>query len=121
MYDKRFGMNFTASSALGSQLLKKIISNKKIPNTIININFPPVDKSEVKGTKFVELDSHKLSDNIEYESNSSNFRIGAMITKDHQIKGSDLYYLKKGYISVTPLALNVTDYSSLHKMREILE
>ena len=43
------------------------------------------------------------------------------ITKDHQIKGSDLYYLKKGYISVTPLALNVTDYSSLHKMREILE
>ena len=44
-----------------------------------------------------------------------------MITKDHQIKGSDLYYLKQGYISVTPLSLNVTDYSSLHKMREILE
>ena len=121
MYDRRFGMNFSASSKLGSELLMKIISNKKIPNTIININFPPVDQSEVKGTKFVELDSHKLSDNIEYESNSSNFRIGAMITKDHQIKGSDLYYLKKGYISVTPLALNVTDYSSLHKMREILE
>ena len=121
MYDKSFGMNFSASSNLGSELLMKIISNKKIPNTIININFPPVDQSEVKGTKFVELDSHKLSDNIEYESNSSNFRIGAMITKDHQIKGSDLYYLKKGYISVTPLALNVTDYSSLHKMREILE
>ena len=41
-----------------------------------------------------------------------------MITRDHQVKGSDLYYLKKGYISITPLALNVRDYKVLKQLRE---
>ena len=121
MYDKKFGMNFSASKELGASLLKNILSNKKNLNTVININFPPVDATKVNGIKFVELDSHKLSDNIENNSDGTNFRIGAMITKDHQVKGSDLYYLKKGFISVTPLSLNVTDYSSLNEMREIFE
>jgi len=121
MYDKKFGMNFSASKEMGSSLLKNILSNKKNLNTLININFPPVDKSKVNGIKFVELDSHKLSDNIENNNDGTNFRIGSMITKEHQVKGSDLYYLKKGFITVTPLSLNVTDYYSLNKMREIFE
>ena len=118
MYDKRFGMNFSASMSYGSSVLKKIIPKISKLNSVININFPPVDEVNVKGVKIVELDSHKLSDNIEYKKNSENFRIGAMITRDHQVKGSDLYYLKKGYISITPLALNVTDYKVLKQLRE---
>ena len=118
MYDKRFGMNFSASKSYGSSVLKKIIPKISKLNSVININFPPVDEVNVKGVKIVELDSHKLSDNIEYKKNSENFRIGAMITRDHQVKGSDLYYLKKGYISITPLALNVTDYKVLKQLRE---
>ncbi len=118
MYDKRFGMNFSASKSYGSSVLKKIIPKISKLNSVININFPPVDEVNVKGLKTVELDSHKLSDNIEYSENSENFRIGAMITRDHQVKGSDLYYLKKGYISITPLALNVTDYKVLKQLRE---
>ena len=95
MYDKRFGMNFSASKAYGSSVLKKIISKISKSNSVININFPPVDEVNVKGVKIVELDSHKLSDNIEYKKNSENFRIGAMITRDHQVKGVIYTILKR--------------------------
>ena len=121
MYNKKAGMNFSASEEYGSTILKQLISKNLPKDSVINVNFPSVDKNQVKGTKFVGLDSHKLSDKIEYNIGSSKFRIGSMITKEHQVEGSDLYYLKMGYISVTPLSLNVTDYKSLKKMCEIFE
>ena len=121
MYNKKAGMNFSASEEYGPIILKQLISKNLPKNSVINVNFPAVDKNQVKGTKFVALDSHKLSDNIEYNVGSSEFRIGPLITKEHQVEGSDLFYLKMGYISVTPLSLNVTDYKSLKKMCEIFE
>jgi len=120
MYNKKEGMNFSASEEYGPIVLEQLISKNLPKNSIINVNFPAVDKNQVKGTKFVALDTHKLSDNIE-NNGSSKFRIGSMITKEHQVEGSDLFYLKMGYISVTPLSLNVTDYKSLKKMREMFE
>ena len=121
MYNKKAGMSFSASEEYGPIILKQLISKNLPKNSVINVNFPAVDKNQVKGTKFVALDSHKLSDNIEYNVGSSEFRIGPLITKEHQVEGSDLFYLKMGYISVTPLSLNVTDYKSLKKMCEIFE
>ena len=120
MYNKKAGMNFSASEEYGPIILKQLISKSLPKNSVINVNFPAVDKNQVKGTKFVALDTHKLSDNIE-NNGSSKFRIGSMITKEHQVEGSDLFYLKMGYISVTPLSLNVTDYKSLKKMCEMFE
>ena len=121
MYKKELGMNFSASENHGVALIKKLIAKGWPDKTVININFPPVIESEVKGFQFVELDSHKLSDNIINNSNSSKFRIGAMITKEHQVKGSDLFVLKNGYISITPLSLNVTNLEILKSMRDIYE
>ena len=63
------------------------------------------------------MDSHKLKDDIHYETKKGNYRIGPMITKDHLKKNSDLYVLKKGFISITPLLLNITNIEILKKLK----
>ena len=121
MYNKELGIDFSSAKMFGTSIVKKLLLTGWPEAAVININFPPIPSNEVKGIKVAELDSHKLSDNIINGNNISSFRIGSMITKEHQKEGSDLYELKNGFITITPLNLNVTNYKSLKLMRENLE
>ena len=117
MYNKELGMNFSAAECYGEKIINLLINLGLSSDTVINVNFPPFNANEVKGYKFVELDSHKLKDDIHYETKKGNYRIGPMITKDHLKKNSDLYVLKKGFISITPLLLNITNIEILKKLK----
>ena len=64
------------------------------------------------------ITSKKIRD-CEYDDGSLDIYV--VDDLEDQVEGSDLFYLKMGYISVTPLSLNVTDYKSLKKMCEIFE
>ena len=117
MYNKELGMNFSASENFGEQIINLLIKQGLSKDTVINVNFPPFSANEVRGHKFVELDSHKLKDDIQCQSENGNYRIGPMITKNHLKENSDLYVLQNGYISITPLLLNITNRKLLKKLR----
>ena len=46
------------------------------------------------------------------------FKIGNMITKDHQKQFSDLYYLQEGFVTITPILLNLTNNQVLDNLRD---
>ena len=118
MYKKSFGMNFSASEHYGFKIIEKLILRGWPESTVININFPPVNYENVKGFIACDLDSHKLKDDIISFEKEMTFKIGNMITKDHQKQFSDLYYLQEGFVTITPILLNLTNNQVLDNLRD---
>ncbi len=78
----------------------------------LNINYPDIEKDTVQGVKYTCLGKRVYRD--AYKINSNNDKVmslqlvGSIVSGD--ISGSDVSELKNGYISITPLKIDCTDY-----------
>ena len=95
-----------------ARLLKHITSLPEFPvNTLLNINIPAIPASEVKGVKLTKLGRRVFSDSIAKMKDPWGRPIywigGGSVTWGSE-DGTDVSAVKEGYISVTPLHLDVT-------------
>lgn len=85
---------------------------------IWNVNFPDVNK-EIKGIKLASLGKHLYTDRYEKVEENSFKLVGELINHNDNLVDSDVELIKKGYITVTPILFNKTDYAKLIKFKEI--
>lgn len=92
--------------------------NKHTPrlDVFFNINYPNISFSEIKGVVYTFLSKRYYKDSyikkeITETSNYSMKLIGEIITDN--IHGSDSNAVVNGYISITPLTIDSTDYNIL--------
>ncbi|MCX7338091.1 MAG: 5'/3'-nucleotidase SurE [Alphaproteobacteria bacterium] len=101
-------------------ILKKLIAQKIPEHVLININFPDFIVPSVKGIKITSQGYRNMTDNlVQCTDPRGNFYywIGA---GDHRFceppvpppAGTDLAAVREGYISITPLSLNLTHKST---------
>src|SRR3546814_1682645 len=116
------GMPFDAAAAWGERVLKRLIGAPWSPRTLVNINFPALPADEVKGVKVVDqglrdygrLRIIKGTDPRGYDYYW--FGLGeAVSTPGHH---TDLEAVQDGFVSVTPLHLDMTHPASLELLRE---
>ncbi|MBR2498270.1 MAG: 5'/3'-nucleotidase SurE [Clostridia bacterium] len=104
--------------SLYADYVEKIIS-KLLPISSVgcvwNINFPDVDK-KILGVKFAPLGKHLYSDRYVKTLNGEYLLEGEIINNDENSKDCDVELIKMGYITVTPLLFNKTDYNKLSEL-----
>ncbi|MCP4137345.1 MAG: 5'/3'-nucleotidase SurE [bacterium] len=86
---------------------------------LFNINYPDLPKSEVKGVKYTTTGKRIYCDTYEKTITGSNEMV-LLLRGDLdavEINGSDITELTRGYISITPLTIDSTDYSYLNKKK----
>ncbi len=88
--------------------------------TIWNVNFPDVDKT-IKGIKITKLGNRTFDD--EYRQISADeFMLHStdviLEECDDVYTDCDLYWVRKGYITVTPLVYDRTDYTILDELKK---
>lgn len=91
------------------------------PKTFLNVNFPNIPSSEVKGTLVTNLGEHTYYDNIEISVDDGEKIVYLNKHADHtfeDIEGTDFWAVDKGYISITPITLDLTDYSNIQIFKE---
>ncbi|MBP9022496.1 MAG: 5'/3'-nucleotidase SurE [Spirochaetes bacterium] len=82
-------------------------------NFFFNINYPSIKKESIKGTKLTHLGKRKYVDRYDFvleNSKFSEYRLEGVVDSIHK-DGSDVTELSNGYISITPLHLDTTDYA----------
>lgn len=112
---------FAAAEAWGERVLRPLIDAGIAPRTLVNVNFPALAPDEVKGVRVVHQglrDYGRLqivtnTDPRGYEYHW--FGLGPM--RDDPSCDSDLEAVADGFISVTPLHLDLTHGPSLDKLR----
>ena len=102
-------------------ILKGIVCRGEMPpDTLFNVNLPALDPAEVKGVKVTALGRRQYSEAITRAKDPSGreyFWIGGGVPKWKGTPDSDFQAVADGYVSVTPLHLDLTNYRLLEEIR----
>ena len=111
-YEK--SIDYSASRLYGTTVIRHILDIGIPRRTVMNVNFPKTDPSEIKGMKAAHLDKHKLGDVIVSGDAPNHYRLGPLHSDPETGVGSDRAVLNDGWISLTPLKLDVTSHQMLN-------
>ncbi|MEZ5680391.1 MAG: 5'/3'-nucleotidase SurE [Erythrobacter sp.] len=116
---------FGAAIEWGAKVLAPLLTTPLPKRTLVNVNFPAIPAAEVKGIRAVRQGFHDYSRGTVVEGRDPRgfkyywFGLDSIEhTLDH---GTDLEAIDEGYISVTPLQLDLTHHASLGALAERYE
>ncbi len=111
------GINFDAASGWAARVLAKLAGMPLARRTVINVNFPALASDAVRGVRIVRQGFHDYARGSLIEGTDPRGRNyywfgldGIEHTADH---GTDLEAVKDGYIAITPLQLDLTNYPAM--------
>ncbi|MES2290472.1 MAG: 5'/3'-nucleotidase SurE [Pseudomonadota bacterium] len=115
---------FAAAEAWGARVLRPLINAAMPPRTLINVNFPALAPENVRGVKVVEQGFHdygrarivKGTDPRGYPY----YWFGLGATQHTPGHATDLEAITEGFVTVTPLHLDLTHYASMAVLDEAL-
>jgi len=103
------------------KLLEQITGAGRFPtDTLISVNLPAVSPSDVRGVRVTSLGTRRYSDSITRAKDPAGkdyFWIGGGVTSWSGGEDSDFRAVKDGFISITPLHLDLTNYQLLEEIR----
>jgi len=116
------GHGFAAAEAWAGQALAPLLDLQMAKRTVININFPALAAGEVKGVRVVRQGFHDYARGSLIEGTDPRGRPYYWFglhdiehTLDH---GTDLEAVNEGYVSITPLQLDLTHHASIGSLAE---
>ena len=102
-------------------ILEGILDRDGFPeDTLFNVNLPGVSPSEVRGIKITSLGRRRYADSIlraKDPMGKEYFWIGGGSVSWRGPEDSDFQAVEDGYVSVTPLHLDLTNYKLLEEIR----
>lgn len=105
--------------ALG-RILRGIFERPFPTDTLFNINLPPIHPTDVKGIRITSLGRRRFSDSLTRAKDPSGreyYWIGGGKMTWTGDSASDFRAVEEGYVSVTPLHLDLTNYKLLEEIR----
>ncbi len=103
-------------------LLERLLAHGSFPDhTLFNVNLPGVPADQVRGVKVTSLGRRQYADSITRAHDPSGreyFWIGGGVAAWSGGGDSDFQAVRDGYVSVTPLHLDLTNYRLLEEIRE---
>ena len=90
-------------------------------DTLFNVNLPPIDPAQVEGVRITSLGKRRYSDSLTKAVDPNGreyYWIGGGEVSWSGAEDSDFTAIREGYISVTPLHLDLTNYKLLEEIRE---
>ena len=104
-----------------SRLLGSILVRRDFPaHTLLSINLPAIPANEVKGVRVTSLGQRRYRDSLTRAKDPSGkeyFWIGGGSTNWTGPDEADFRAIDEGYISVTPLHLDITNYQLMAEFR----
>lgn len=113
---------FAAATAWGAKVLAPLIDAQMAKRTLINVNFPALAADAVKGIRVVRQGFHDYARGSLVEATDPRgrpyFWFGLDDVEHTLDHGTDLEAVADGYISVTPLHLDLTHHAAIGALAE---
>jgi len=113
MPDVRGRHDFNLSAGVVLKLALRILKKRLPPGLTLNINIPP---SPIKGARMTKLGEKRYDPEIVEKRdprNNTYYWIGSGKPTPIGDRASDVWSVEHGYLSVTPLHTDLTDYAAL--------
>ncbi len=117
-------MRHYASAVTAVETLVDKLQQQELPNdTLLNVNVPDLPWDEIKGFQSTRLGyRHKAEPVIKSQDprGAAIYWVGAAGSAADNGEGTDFYAVENGYVSVTPLQVDLTRYKQLSSLDEWL-
>ncbi len=116
--------NYENAAIFAKKLVEWIQTTPLPPNTLLNVNVPDMEKYEaIKGVAWTRQGKRIYTDSIDElvdPRGKKYYWIGGVPLKDvENDDDTDIGAVSKGFISITPIHLDLTDYRALDKFRSM--
>jgi 5'-nucleotidase len=116
-YAGRDAEHMDSYGPLLARLLPQLVDFGRFPpETLLNINLPPIDAGQVKGVEVTRLARRVYLDSLTRATDPNGreyFWIGGGEVEWSAPEGTDFFAVNRGYVSVTPLHLDLTNHALL--------
>lgn len=102
-------------------VVRRLVAQGWPSNTLMNVNFPDVPPSQVKGIHVTAQGRRKIGDNLVERLDPRGrpyYWIGPMRDEQRTRRGSDVKAVVDGYVSVTPVFFDLTSRRVLTRLRK---
>jgi 5'-nucleotidase len=109
------------AAQVAARLAAQVLERGLPSNTLLNLNVPALPPAEVRGVRITRLGQRVYRDVLVERVDPRGqpyYWIGGERPSGVAEDGTDVGALAQGYISVTPLTMDMTAYSLLDKLRE---
>ncbi|WP_431133929.1 5'/3'-nucleotidase SurE [Psychroserpens mesophilus] len=117
--DYKWSANFDACMTYVKTIAKNVLEHGLDSGTILNVNFPNLDKKEIKGIKICRQAKANWQEEFDKRTNPQGreyyWLTGKFVNLD-QGKDTDEWALANGYVSVVPVQYDLTAHHSIQQL-----
>ncbi len=112
-----YAQDYEGAAIATRKIAEKILKRKKYYKSVcLNINIP----RQYKGVKIVPLGLRQYDENIETvidKKGNFYYKLSGRYVSGGKNIGSDIYMVERGYISITPIQLDQTNFEQVKKLK----
>lgn len=114
-------IEFSAAALLASNLAQQLNAGLQLPiGTFLNVNLPNILATAIKGIRLTSQGRRRYEDRLEKRVDPRGrvyFWLGGNLLETDMPPETDGWAVKNGYVSITPIHMNLTDYTALHSLK----
>ena len=113
--------DYDVAAAVAWKLASMALAMHLPPNTLLNINIPPLQAGEIQGIRFTRQGRRIYQDSIQETFDPwgrKHYWIGGGTVLWSGGDDTDELAVRNGYISVTPIQLDLTNHSGLEYLEQ---
>ncbi len=103
-------------------VIRRLVAQPWPKNTLINVNFPDLPASEVRGITVARQGRHKIGDQLMERTDPRGrpyYWIGPLRETGDGAPGTDITEITRGRITVTPILLDLTSAPAVKALRKV--
>ncbi len=111
---------FETAAKFAARVARKVLRRRLPKDTLLNVNLPNVPPDEIRGVKITRQGKRIYGEAVVEKRDPRGrkyYWIGGDSFQRQDIPGSDLEAVEQNYISITPIHLDLTNYTSLRTLR----
>ena len=112
--------DYSVAATYAKKLAKLILKNGLPKNTLLNVNVPPVKAKKIKGVKITRQSKAAIIERFEKRIDPRQHIYYWLTGEVIKLEGedeSDIKALRSGYISITPIHCDMTDYGLMEDIK----
>lgn len=109
-------VDYTVAAHVACRIAQILAVHKLPGNTFLNVNVPAIPASEIKGIAITRQGKREYMNKLEKRTDPngrSYYWLGGDLPVDTLAEGTDVKAIADGWISVTPVHIDLTDYDAI--------
>ncbi|MEP7286818.1 MAG: 5'/3'-nucleotidase SurE [Chloroflexota bacterium] len=120
--DRSAEANYSAAAEIAQRVVRQVIAHSLPPLTLLSVNVPNLPLSHLAGMYITRQGTSVFRDELVERVDPSGrpyYWIGGEApTGDLEAEGTDIWAVHNGYVSITPVHLDMTAHQMIHHLKE---